>query len=125
MSVVADRLDVALVSSVLGIKPTETTDDRPIRLGPDAGKDGWHLEVPKREEEDLDNVLTELLTQIQGDWAKIGSALQTLQASVAVEAGSQVRSGRRPQIILSRSTVGVLAALAAEFMIDWYDNCED
>ncbi len=124
MSVVADTLDIAMVSHVLGAEPTETTDDRPIRLGPDAGKDGWYLEVPKREEEDLDSVLTELLNQIQWDWVKIGSTLRTLHASVAVEAAIRVRSDTRPHIILSRSTVGVLGALAAEFMIDWYDDRE-
>ncbi|MCB9931971.1 MAG: DUF4279 domain-containing protein [Planctomycetes bacterium] len=124
LAVVGVKLDLAHVSQLLGADPTSSSLQRPIKLGPDAGKVAWFLKVDAHPTIDLNDVVADLFELLQCNLLNAASILGQLGAAVSVEASVKVRSMRRPLIRLAPAVVKQLADLGAEFTIDWFDPCE-
>ena len=124
IAVVGAELEIDVVSGLLGASPTITSRERPIRLGPDAGKHAWYIDSERISTIELNEVVRQLFGRLKGDLSKASKEFESMKAQCAVAVYIHLLSAEEPFLFLSRETIKLISLLNAEFMIDWYDERE-
>ena len=124
ISFVCAELEIYVVSGLLGASPTITSRERPIRLGPDAGKHAWYIDSERVSTIELNEVVRQLFGRLKGDLSKASKEFESMKARCTVAVYIHLLSAEEPFLFLSRETIKLISLLNAEFMIDWYDERE-